>query len=931
LGRDHSCVARNPLVFLKHAVSLPVKTSHTLFHQMGVLKANRERFVAGLMLFLLSAVLGIGLSHRSTPWRDPLAQASYDSLHRLAGETPLPDCPVAVVYLDLASYKEYDLDPLKPWPRELHAELLHRLTTNGVRAVVFDVVFSGAGPNAAADETFVKAIRENGHVVLASDCPYDGSHLTGENVPIGRLHSVTLPTDAFLRDTAGIGMAIQAIDDDYALRRYVAGFSANESSLTWAAATSLALPVTQNPDAWRDANDNWIRYYGPPLSIPNVSYHAALKPDGTPQDFFRNKIVFVGAQPWMQQFHERQDQFRSPFHTWKNKESFTPGVEVHATEMLNLMRGDSLHRLRARPENLCLLFAAALFGFSLVWFRPIPATVVALAGAAAVLGLAVFQFNRGVWFPWLLVSAVEIPAAWAGSVLFNSIEWYRTRKRLEAARRVSEAKIREQAALIEKAHDAILVQSVDGRTLYANPSAERLYGWTGAELERNGDVAEIFLPDSEAAKSARAIVLKSGEWNGELRQQTRDGRIVIVASRWTLIRDAAGQPSALLMMSTDITEQKQLEAQFLRTQRMNTVGTLAGGMAHDLNNALAPILMGVQLLRRKTSDGEARDLLQLMETSTHRGADMVRQVLLFARGRGGEFERLELGPLFKELEKMVRETFPKNITVDSYLPGDLWPVQGNPTQLHQILLNLCVNARDAMPEGGKLSFVADNVELRAEEAAAIPDGRAGQFVSILVSDTGTGMPPEVRAKIFEPFFTTKGEGKGTGIGLATVLRLVKSHHGFLRVESEPGLGTAFEIFLPRAAAVEPRVEKAPAVLSRGNGEMILVADDEQAIRELLTAELSSAGYRVLPAANGAEAIALFREHPSEVRLFITDGAMPVLNGLDAIAALRKISPDLPVILTSGDAEASVNPKISVVNKPFSLDDILASVQQILTK
>jgi signal transduction histidine kinase len=175
----------------------------------------------------------------------------------------------------------------------------------------------------------------------------------------------------------------------------------------------------------------------------------------------------------------------------------------------------------------------------------------------------------------------------------------------------------------------------------------------------------------EAAKSARATTLKTGEWKGELRQQTRHGRIVIVASRWTLIRDETGQPKALLMMSTDVTEQKQLEAQFLRTQRMNTIGTLAGGMAHDLNNALAPILMGVQLLRRKSNDDEERDLLQLMETSTHRGADMVRQVLLFARGRGGECERLELGPLFKELEKMVRETFPKHITVESFLPDDL--------------------------------------------------------------------------------------------------------------------------------------------------------------------------------------------------------------------------------------------------------------------
>jgi two-component system cell cycle sensor histidine kinase/response regulator CckA len=918
-----------PAALFKLVVSLPIKISRNLTVQMGALKANRERIIAGLLLLLLAAGLAIALSNRPAPWRDGIAQASYDSLHRFNGETTLQNVPVVIVYLDLASYKNHGLDPLKPWPRELHAQLLHRLAADGARAVVFDIIFSGPGPNAAEDETFARAICENRRVVLASEPNYDASHVTSDADVSTRSHSTTLPLDIFATNAAAVGMAVQAVDDDYALRRYVAGFSAGEPSLTWAAATWLRLPVTQTADAWRNANDNWIRYYGPPLSIPNVSYSEALDPAGVPQNFFRGKIVFVGARPWVEQFHERQDEFRSPFHSFTNKELFTPGVEVQATEMLNLLRSDSLRRLDARSEALWLLLTAAIFGVGLVWLRPIPATFAALVGGGLTFALASLGFNRGVWFPWLLVSGVEIPAAWAGSVLFNSIEWYRTRKRMEAARRVAEAKIREQAALIEKAHDAILVQGLDGRNLYANPSAERLYGWSGEELQRNGEVVEIFSPDAELAAAARAAVLQSGEWNGELRQQTRDGRRVIVASRWTLIRDDAGRPTALLMMSTDITERKQLEAQFLRTQRLNTIGALAGGMAHDLNNALAPILMGVQLLRRKSSDHEARDLLQLMEASTHRGADMVRQVLLFARGRGGEFERLELGPLFQELEKMIRETFPKEITVDSFLPGDLWPVRGNPTQLHQILLNLCVNARDAMPKGGKLSFVADNVELRAEEAAAIPNGRAGRFVSVLVSDTGIGMPPEVRAKIFEPFFTTKDEGKGTGIGLATVWRLVQAHEGFLRVESEPGEGTTFEIFLPRSAEVAPAAPKVAADLVRGNGETILIADDEQAIRELLTAELTSAGYRVLSATNGAEAIALFRERGAEIRLFITDGAMPILSGRDAIATLRKNHPDLPIILISGDAEANQAANITVVSKPFSLEDILASIQQIL--
>lgn len=898
---------------------------------MGVLKANLQRVVAGIILFLAVSILSVALFERRSPWRDALGQVSYDWLHELAGEHGLTDSPVVIVYLDLPSYRSRQLDPLKPWPRELHAQLLRRLTADGARAVVFDIVFSDVGVNAAADEALADAIRENGHVVLASECNYNASHGTSDTQVRGRIHSITPPAETFARGAAASGMAIQALDDDYVVRRYVAGFSESEPTLTWAAARWLQLPVTQRPESLRDANNQWIRYYGPPLSIPHVSYSEALEPKGVPENFFRSKIVFVGARPWIAQIHERQDEARSPYHSWANKELFTPGVEVHATEMLNLMRDDSLRRLSARWEILWLIGCAALLSAAFIWLRPVPASFGMLGLSGLALGAAMIAFARGVWFPWLLISAVEIPTAWVGTVLFNTIEWYRARKRMEAAKRVADAKIREQAALIEKAHDTILVEDLDGKTLYANPSAERLYGWRAEELKSNGAGVELFLPDSDAAKLARATALQDGEWNGELRQQTRDGRIVTVASRWTLIRDEAGKPKALLMISTDITEQKQLEAQFLRTQRMNTIGTLAGGMAHDLNNALAPILMGVQLLRRKSSDEEARNLLHLMETSTHRGADMVRQVLLFARGRGGEFEQLEIGPIVRELEKIVRETFPRNIVVDSFLPGDLWLVRGNSTQLHQVLLNLCVNARDAMPDGGKLSLIADNIELGADEATKIQGGRTGQFVSILVSDTGSGIPLEVRARLFEPFFTTKVEGSGTGIGLSTALRIVKSHDGFLRVESEPGEGTTFEIFLPRQTEAAPVVEKVAMTIARGNGETILLADDEQAIRELLTAELTSAGYKVLTAANGAEAVALFHANARDVSLFVTDGAMPVLDGLQAAATLRKINPELPVILTSGDAESLEADSITVLNKPFSFDDILASIQQNLSR
>ncbi len=900
---------------------------------MGAGLNNQSRLFAALALAVLVAMLGLTLRAPDGPLGDGLVRASYDSLHVLNGTrlAALAESPVVIVYLDLNSFKAKELDPAHPWPRSMHAQLLRQLKTAGARTVVIDIIFSDAGPDAAADRALAEGIRANGRVILAGELNDDASHVTSQDQPWARLTKVAPPFEPFTTNAAAWGAASHVIDDDFVVRRYLAGFTSQvQPSLTWAAAEWLQLPATKQPAGVSGANQNWIRYYGPALSIPNVSYAEALDPAGVPPDFFRDKIVFIGARPMAGPFQERQDEFRNPFHSWGHKELFMPGVEVHATELLNLVRGDWLRRLSPGAESAGLLIVAILFGGGLIWLRPIPATVVALAGAGAVLGLAGFGFSQGTWFPWLIVSAAQIPAALGGSVLFYSAEWYRARKRFEAAKRNADAKIREQAALIDKAHDAILVQDLDGTITYVNPSAERLYGWKLSELQRDDAGDEMFSPDAEAAKTARAIALKDGEWNGELRQQTKTGEAVIVASRWTLIHDQLAQPKALLLINSDITDKKELEAQLLRTQRMNTIGTLAGGMAHDLNNALAPILMGTQLLRRKATDDETRNLLGLMETNTHRGADMVRQVLLFARGRGGDSERIELSPLVKELEKLVCETFPKNIGVDAFLPDDLWQVLGNSTQLHQVLLNLSVNARDAMPEGGRLSFVADNVKLTEAEAATIPAGQPGEFVSLLVSDTGTGMPPEVRAKMFEPFFTTKGEGQGTGIGLSTVLRIVKAHGGFLRAESEAGQGTAFEVFLPRATEVVA-VETAGPVekLPRGAGELILVADDEKAIRELVAAELTAFGYRVLTATNGVEAVVQFRAHVEEVRLFITDSAMPVMDGNQAVAELRKLKPGLPVILTSGELDADKADGV-VVNKPFALEELLGAIHKILT-
>jgi PAS domain S-box-containing protein len=898
---------------------------------MALSNTTRQRFLAAFVVILVVAALGFVLL--APDWRlgEVFLNNSYDSLHLLSGihSSATADSPVVIVYLDVPSFQQEKQDPTRPWPRELHAQLVQRLTAAGARAVIFDIVFTGAGLNPVADEAFAQAVHENGHVVLAAEQNNSTIERSDSRswVRIGTVEQIYQP---FATNAAASGLATFSIDDDNLVRRYVAGFPQESlPSLSWATAEFLNMPVTQNPTAMDTANKNWVRYYGPALTIPHISYSQALHSTAEDNNFFRDKIVFIGGRSAIGQFNERTDEFGNPFHSWRYRSFSMAGVEVHATEMLNLVRNDALRRLSDAKERIILLCVALVFGGGLVWMRPIPAALASLAGIVVVLLLSRAAFAQGIWFPWLIASAAQIPSALGLSVLYYSVDWYRARLRFEASRREAEAKIREQAALIDKANDAILVQDLSGRIAYANTSAEKLYGWKQSELQSNGTSEELFAPDAAAASAARASALTQGEWTGELRQQTRSGQIVTVASRWTLIRDQAGQPKELLLINTDVTEKKQLEAQFLRTQRMNTIGTLAGGMAHDLNNALAPILMGAQLLRRRTTDSEMHRLLELMETQTHRSADMVRQVLLFARGRGGEFEQLELGPLLKELEKMVRETFPINIEIETFLPGDLWAVRGNPTQLHQVLLNLCVNARDAMPKGGRLSFAADNVELNPEQATKIPDARPGEFISLLVSDTGTGMPPEIVARIFEPFFTTKGEGRGTGIGLSTVSRIVKSHGGFLAVESEPGQGTTFEIFLPRELQSSPAASsvQAPSAV-RGNGELILVVDDEIAVRDLVAQGLELHGYRALSAADGANAVQVFGKNIKQVRLVITDFAMPVMDGLQLIETLRRRQPTLPAILVSAEEQSQPN-GIRILRKPFSLEEVINAVNQSL--
>jgi PAS domain S-box-containing protein len=437
----------------------------------------------------------------------------------------------------------------------------------------------------------------------------------------------------------------------------------------------------------------------------------------------------------------------------------------------------------------------------------------------------------------------------------------------------------------------------------------------------------------------RAIDSGQESWVDEYRFLLKDGRYATVQDRGYIVRDADGKGTRMVGGMTDLTERKKLEAQYLRAQRMESIGTLAGGIAHDLNNVLSPIIMAIDLLKLDANGDPRRlQLLDTIRASARRGADLVRQVLSFARGLEGQRVAVNLQQLVDDLHGIITETFPRKIAIVTQIPSNLWPIVGDATQLHQVLLNLAVNARDAMPEGGTLTFAADNFEVDAQYAGTGQDVRPGSYVMIAVTDTGTGMPPEVRDRIFEPFFTTKEVGKGTGLGLSTVHTIVKSHGGFMNVESELRHGTTFKVFLPADRELaRDTAEDTPSDVPRGWGEWVLVVDDEVSVREITQRTLEAFGYRVLTAADGVEAVAVFAQHRKKIALVLIDMAMPVMDGPTAIHALLHIEPDLPIVAASGLASKVTVAKAAVAGvkdflaKPYTAGALLRLIRKVLDR
>ncbi|NJD53842.1 MAG: PAS domain S-box protein [Candidatus Methanoperedens sp.] len=519
---------------------------------------------------------------------------------------------------------------------------------------------------------------------------------------------------------------------------------------------------------------------------------------------------------------------------------------------------------------------------------------------------------------------------------------------LQKAHDELELRVQERTAELKEANKALLEREASYRELtesiddlfYAMDRGLRYTYWNKASEALTGILAkdaigksiyELF-PDVKDTKAEQFYIeaLKTQQPERfENEYQLGDKKFIFEINAYPT-RDG------LSVIAKDITEKKKLEAHLLRAQRMESIGVLAGGIAHNLNNLLTPMMMSLHTLKQKFKDEQSQKLLTILEKNSERSADLIKQVLSYSRGVEGERAPLNVANIVSEIEKIAKETFPRNIEIRTDIPIGIWTISGDTTQLHQVLMNLCVNARDAMLDGGILRITASNFVIDENYKNVHAEAKAGSYVAISVSDTGVGIPPKTVDRIFEPFFTTKEFGKGTGLGLSTALAIVKSHGGFINVYSEVGKGTKFNVYLPATKTEIQNVEKQQLELPFGHGELVLVAEDEDSVREVTISVLKENGYDVLAAEDGAQAVTEYAQNKDKIKVVLMDMMMPVMDGHASIRAIRKINPEVKIIAASGLAEKDKLAKIestraqTLLPKPYTAERLLKTIHEVLS-
>ncbi len=513
------------------------------------------------------------------------------------------------------------------------------------------------------------------------------------------------------------------------------------------------------------------------------------------------------------------------------------------------------------------------------------------------------------------------------------------RKRAEGELRETERRFRE---MLDNLELISIMLDREGCVTYCNDYFLRLTGWPRDEVVGTSWF-ERFTPPDIAGEMREAFVTLLKDGNEVLHHTneilTRSGERRLIHWNNSLLYSATGEVIGVASIAEDITDRVQLEKQLFRAQRLESLGTLAGGIAHDLNNLLLPILMGVTLLKRFSPNAPSMQAIENIERSVKRGSELVKQVLLFARGGQTSREPVFLSEVVREIQAIITSTFPKDITLETAVARDVYPVTGDATQLTQVLLNLCVNSRDAMPRGGHIVISARNHVLSDTEALLHGAVAGGGYAVLEVTDTGEGMSKEIIDRIFDPFFTTKEVGSGTGLGLSTVQGIVSNHGGFVAVASAAGEGSTFTVYLP-ARRTHVETAASPASLAApplGNGETILLVDDDASVLSITQQTLEEFGYRVVTAMDGAQAIGIFSRQHEEIALILTDMAMPVIDGFALIAAVNRIARNVRLIATTGNPSAAAMTKIAksgvphILIKPYAADQLLRMIAAVLAE